>query len=188
MDENKEGKKVESKKKRAGTPKGKTVAVVITIIMTSAVVALGAVCVHLYNENKAQKQAEVINRHVSGSSMVVSDDNRNVVGEINQKAEEGKIVVKMTQNWVFTDGGKNSNAYLANSERNSYDLQFEMTLADSGEVIMTSPNVPVGSCIENFSLEKQLDPGKYDVIISHNQIKDGEIYNTVRTSATITVK
>ena len=61
-------------------------------------------------------------------------------------------------------------------------------MADTGEVLMTSPDVPVGSCIENFGLEKTLDPGDYDVVVAHQQIKDGEIYNTVRTSITITVK
>ena len=53
---------------------------------------------------------------------------------------------------------------------------------------MTSPDVPVGSCIENFGLNKALAAGEYDVVVAQQQIKDGQIYATVRTSAKITVK
>ena len=175
---------------KARSKKKKTLVIVVVLVLFATVGALGAVCIHLYQKSNAGQEEETTlkNAAVSGSSIVVSDDKRDVAGEIKQKTADGKIVVKMTQSWVFEDGCKTSNAYLANSERNSYDLRFEISLADTGEVLMTSPDVPVGSCIENFGLEKTLDPGDYDVVVAHQQIKDGEIYNTVRTSITITVK
>lgn len=121
------------------------------------------------------------------SAIIVTEDTRNALGDINDKVAKGMIDVKMTRNWVFEDGGKSSNAYLANSERNSYILRFEISLEDTGEVIMESPDVPIGSCIENFPLSVTLDPGEYNVVIAHQQVEDGEVINTVRTSGTITV-
>ena len=53
---------------------------------------------------------------------------------------------------------------------------------------MQSPDVPVGSCIENFPLSVKLKPGKYNVVVAHQQVEDGEVFNTVRTSAVITVE
>lgn len=179
MDEN----KVKNKSK-----KGKTFTIALVIVLLVTVGALGAVCVHLYQKNSEKEETTTVDRNVSGSAIVVSDDNRSLAGQIKEKAKEGRIVVKMTQDWIFEDDCTKSNAYLANSERNTTDLRFEISLADSGEVIMTSPDVPVGSCIENFGLSKILDPGQYDVVVAHQQIKDGEVYGTVRTSATITVK
>ena len=52
---------------------------------------------------------------------------------------------------------------------------------------MESPDVPIGSCIENFPLSVTLDPGEYNVVIAHQQVEDGDVINTVRTSGTITV-
>ena len=94
----------------------------------------------------------------------------------------------MIQNWLFKDGGKTSNAFLANSERNENDMRFEITLADTGEVIMLSPDVPPGSCIEDFPLAVELDSGVYNIVIAHQQVENGEVINTVRTSGVITVE
>ena len=179
MDEN----KVKNKSK-----KGKTFTIALVMVLLVTVGALGAVCVHLYQKGNEKEETTTVDRNVSGSAIVVSDDNRDLQNQINEKAKDGRIVIKMTQNWIFEDDCTKSNAYIANSERNTTDLRFEISLADTGEVIMTSPDVPVGSCIENFGLNKALTAGEYDVVVAHQQIKDGQIYATVRTSAKITVK
>ena len=179
MDEN----KVKNKSK-----KGKVLTVSLVMVLLIAVGALGAVCVHLYQKSNEEEVTTTVDKNASGSAIVVSDDNRDLQNQINEKAKDGRIVIKMTQNWIFEDDCTKSNAYIANSERNTTDLRFEISLADTGEVIMTSPDVPVGSCIENFGLNKALAAGGYDVVVAHQQIKDGQIYATVRTSAKITVK
>lgn len=157
---------------------------IIIALLICIVVILGIVCYWLYI-NKEQKAEDV---SPSGSSIVVDEDTRDPISDIRDKVEKGKILVKMTQDWVFEDGGAASNAYLGNSERNSYPLRFKITLEDTGEVLMESPDVPVGSCIENFPLSVTLDPGEYRVIIDHQQIEDGEVINTVSTAGVITVE
>ena len=124
----------------------------------------------------------------SGSSaIIVTDDTKDALSEIKEKVAKGSIAVKMTQGWVFSDGGKKGNGYLANSERNSYDMRFQITLEDTGEVIMTSPDVPVGSCIENFPLSVTLETGTYNVIVEHQLVENGEVFATVKTAAEIVV-
>lgn len=153
----------------------------IIILLLCIMVILAAAGYFLYINRQPEED------NIGSSAIIVTEDTRDAQGDINDKVAKGMIDVKMTRNWVFEDGGKTSNAYLANSERNSYDLRFEITLEDTGEVIMESPDVPIGSCVENFPLSVTLDPGEYNVIIAHQQVEDGEVINTVRTSGTITV-
>lgn len=176
------------------TKKNKTSVVILVIVMVvlvAVIVALVGFCYSLYKDSQ-EKQPDSISEQVayapSGVSIVVTEDNRDVLQEIKDKVAFGMIEVKMTSNWVFEENCTVSNAYLANSKRNDFDLRFLITLADTGEVIMESPDVPIGSCIENFPLEVVLEPGEYDVIVAHQQVKDGEVFNTVRTTASITVK
>lgn len=153
----------------------------IIAVLLCIIIILAAVCCFLYINRRPAAD------DTGSSAIIVTEDTRNALGDINDKVAKGMIDVKMTRNWIFEDGGKTSNAYLANSERNSYILKFEITLEDTGEVIMESPDVPIGSCIENFPLSVTLDPGEYNVVIAHQQVEDGEVINTVRTSGTITV-
>lgn len=171
--------------------KSKLVLIICMMCMTVTVGAAGIIV--MSTQNKQEQEQEAVNDVMaelppSGASIEIKDDNRNYAAEIQDKVQRGRILVKMTSNWVFEDGGAKSNAYLANSERNSYPLRFEITLADTGEVIMTSPDVPIGSCIENFPLSVTLEPGEYEVVIAHQQVENGEIFNAVRTAGTIIVK
>lgn len=157
---------------------------IIIALLAGIVVILGIVCYWLY----INKEQNLEDTSPSGSSIVVGEDTRDPVSDIRDKVEKGKISVKMTQDWVFEDGGAASNAYLGNSERNSYPLRFKITLEDTGEVLMESPDVPVGSCIENFPLSAALEPGEYRVVIDHQQVENGEVINTVSTAGVITVE
>lgn len=160
---------------------------ILILVLLCVVAALGVVCYKLYNAEPEQMLEENASP-LSGTSIVVTEDTRDPLSQIKDKVQKGMILVKMTDGWVFKEGGASSNAYLANSERNSFPLRFRMTLKDSGEVIMESPDVPVGSCIENFPLSVTLDPGEYEVIIDHQQVEDGEVINTVSTAGKITVQ
>ena len=165
---------------------------IVIIVMAAVIVVMAAVVgVMFYKMSTAGKPGDdkeiVNNLPPSGSGVVISEDSRNVGTNIAEKVAKGSVAVKMTQDWIFNNGGESSNAYLTNSERNSYDMRFEITLEDSGEVIMTSPDVPVGSCIENFPLSVKLEPGKYNVVIAHQLVENGEVFATARTAGTITV-
>ena len=163
---------------------------VVPVVSLVAVIGMGAVTYNIVknSQNEPVKIINVNNTYTSGSNMVVTEDSRDVAKIIQEKTEKGMIAVRMTQNWVFTDRGMRSNAYLANSQRNTTDLCFTVTLEDTGEIIMESPIVPIGSCIENFPLNRELEPGKYDAIVAHQQVENGEIINTVLTGIEITVQ
>ncbi len=175
----------------------KSVLIIIIVVALLVVGGMGAFAYGMYQKAMANSGGNnnVVNNNensavvgAAGDGIVVSKDN---LGEVKQELENlggGQIVVKLTGNWLFTDGCTKSNAYIGNSEYNDFPMSFVISLEDTGEVILQSPEVPVGSCIQNFPLDVELEPGNYSVIITHQKLVDGEVYSSVNTAATIVVQ
>lgn len=165
----------------------KKVLIIVIAVCLLLVGSIGAFAYNMYihrNDNTGSKD----DLSISGGGLVVTEDNKGSITQDLKKANKGNLVVRMTQGWVFTDGCTKSNAYLGNSTRNEGPVRFIITMADTGETLLTSPEVPVGSCIENFPLSVNLSPGDYDVVITHQLMKDGEPAGNVSTAAKIVVK
>lgn len=177
---------MDDNKQKKGIKPGVVVAIVVCVIAVCAGAVFGMY--KFMSSKQVDNTPTVAQKDVSGSNLVITEDSRISASDISEKVSDGMIVVKMTGKWTFNSDCTSSNAYLANSERNKYPLKFEITLQDTGEVILTTPEVPVGSSLENFGLPKKLESGTYDVVIAHQSVKDGEVFSTVRTAATIIVE
>ena len=176
----------EDKKKDSKTVKKNIIMGTVIVALVGVIAFMGYELLNKQGNTPATGQGNQSELN-SGTAIVVTEDTKDALTEIKEKVAKGSIAVKMTNGWVFSDGGKVSNGYLANSERNSYVMRFKITLEDTGEVIMTSPDVPVGSCIENFPLSVTLDAGTYNVVIDHQLVEGGEVFATVKTAAEIVV-
>lgn len=165
---------------------------VLVIVVVTCLLLVGGIGIFAYNmyihRNDTINIESKNDFSVSGSGLVVTEDNHGNISQDLKKANKGNLVVRMTQGWVFTDDCTKSNAYLGNSTRNEAPVRFIITMADTGEVLLTSPEVPVGSCIENFPLSVKLSPGSYDVVVTHQLMNNGEPYGNVNTATTIVVK
>lgn len=171
------------KQKKGINPK-----VLIAIVVCLIVVGAGCVFgMYRYMDGK-NKDNQTVTTDAGNGNIVISEDKKISASDIAEKVNDGMIVVKMTSKWTFNSDCTSSNAYLANSDKNNYPLKFEITRKDTGEVLMTTPEVPVGSCIENFGLPNKLPSGTYDVSIAHQAVKDGQVFSTVRTAAQIVVQ
>lgn len=171
--------------------KGINSKVLIAIIACLIVVGAGSVFGmyrYMDGKNKSNNTSQAVTTGVSSGNIVVSEDNRVSLSDISEKVNDSMIVVKMTSKWTFNSDCTSSNAYLGNSDKNNYPLKFEITRSDTGEVILTTPEVPVGSCIQNFGLPNKLESGTYDVVISHQAIKDGKVFSTVKTAAQLVIQ
>jgi hypothetical protein len=119
----------------------------------------------------ANSTAEVVKRDV-----VVTPDNVDEV--VQQIAEEeytpaGYYMVTMNSTWNFKDGKSASeNAYVENADYNTNDVYFDITLADTGENIYSSPVLPVGSHLDDIVLDKELDDGTYDCVIKYTLVDE----------------
>lgn len=120
-------------------------------------------------------------------SVVITEDKR-VGSNPADRVAAGMIVAKMTAEWTFADGNAAGNGYVANSKQNSAPLKITVALADTGEVLLETDPIPVGSCVENFKLGKTLDKGDYAAVVTHSTVdENGEVTNSIRTEIVIHV-
>lgn len=153
------------------------------------IVLLGAVVVLLLgrgNDTVVEKE-EGPKRNV-----VVNEENIEEVLE-NLKEEDkvrpGRYQVTMNSTWRFEDGSSPSeNAYVENVATNTNDVYFDLALADTGEVILESPVIPIGSYMKNISLDKDLEPGTYECVLTYHLIdEDQNTLSTLSMSVTVVI-
>jgi hypothetical protein len=116
-------------------------------------------------------------RQVQESTRIVLDQQsaQDAVDQMRQEVAEGMFECQMSMKWNFPDGKSESpDAYVANSAMNTHPFYFDIYFDDTGEVIYSSPVIPVGSTISNIKLDKELPAGKYEAICLYNLLSDEE--------------
>jgi hypothetical protein len=177
----------QAKAKRGGTA---VIAVCGAVIVVLLAVIIGLVVKQnsaSQTQNTAASAPETPKRDV-----VVTPDN---VDEIVSQMDEddytppGSYEVTMNMTWYFKDGASASdNAYVENSVSNTNDVYFDITLADTGENIYSSPVLPLGSSLENITLDKPLEDGTYDCVVTYTLVDEEQTpISTVRVGLTIVV-
>lgn len=119
-------------------------------------------------------------------NLVVDERNaRDVAAEMQQRAKEGMFEVKMNSSWNFPDGkSPSSDAYVANSAANRLPVYFEVKTAD-GTVVYTSPEIPVGSAVQDIVLTQPLAAGNYECVCTYHLLNEDK---TVRSSVSVVVR
>ena len=167
-------------------PKKNGLMVGLIACMGVIIVLLGAVVVLLLGRggDTVDKQIE------EKRNVVVNEENiKEVLENMTEKdkVRPGRYQVTMNSTWRFADGSSPSeNAYVENVATNTNDVYFDLMLADTNEVILESPLIPIGSHMKNITLDKDLEPGTYDCILVYHLVDEDQ--NTLSTlSMTVTV-
>lgn len=108
----------------------------------------------------------------SRETVVTKENIDEVVEQIDKPVLAGQYEVMMTMEWKFKDG--TSNAYVENSTSNTHTVYFDVSLKDTGEVVYSSPFVPIGEKIQEFELDKQLEVGEYEAIVTYHLVDESE--------------
>lgn len=105
------------------------------------------------------------------------------------KSQPGQFEVTMNSTWEFESGDvASSNAYVGNSTANNNDVYFDIVLADSEETIFESPIIPVGSHLESITLDKALEAGTYDCVLTYHLLDENdEPTSTLNIAVTIVI-
>ena len=172
---------------KRGNKKGGRIALVVCGIVIIALVAVIAVMAWQMLNNNDKETSE------PKRNVVVSPDNVDEVIHNMKKGEftaPGSYEVTMNTTWNFADGSSASeNAYVENSISNTNDVYFDITLADTEEKIYSSPVIPIGSHLENITLDKKLEKGSYDCVVTYTLVdEEQKPLSTVRVSLTINVE
>ena len=158
--------------------------VIVFGICAIIIIALLAAVIYLLTVKREEN--EPVKRNV-----VVNE--KNVDEVISQLAEErtppGSYQVTMNTTWNFPSGDEPSeNAYVKNAEANTNSVYFDVTRSDTEETIYESPIIPVGSWLEDITLDTNLPDGVYNCVITYHLLDDEDkSISTVKLTLTIVV-
>lgn len=165
------------------TKKGKGGKIVLVLCILLILVLIGVVIYLLMNKEGEEKEKR---------NVVVTEENvEEMIAQMSeeQKVPMGAYQVTMNPTWKFEDGkAASSNAYVENIETNTNSVYFDVTRSDTEEVIYESPILPVGSHLENITLDKNLAAGSYDAVVTYHILDESEeSISTVRVGITIVI-
>ncbi|MDR1320073.1 MAG: hypothetical protein LBK56_01420 [Gracilibacteraceae bacterium] len=166
-------------------PAGKNKIIIIGAVAALAVIgALVAVIIRLTG---APAEPVVIGERSAGVGTVATIENIDAIRQAqSEPVQDGYYASRMNVEWSFPDGTQPSpDAYVANSESNTRTVYFTVLLDETDELIYTSPDIPVGSQLTGFALDKALPKGEYPAVaVYHLLDDDGNELSTV----SVTVK
>lgn len=160
---------------------GKKLLIAGLVVVLAVIAVLVGVIIYL-----AAGRQEPEEQQIKGRAVLLTQDN---VEEFDnpEPVEDGYYMVTMNTSWDFDDGKAESyNAYVANAVENTRTVFFDVFLDDTGENVYSSPYMPVGTELRNFSLDKALEAGEYQAVVTYHLVDDD--YNEIDdVSATITI-
>lgn len=157
-----------SQKLSQGTEnKSKNNVVIIVVCFVAAVIVVTALVLILTKQSTDTGKRNVV---------VTPDNVDEVLSDMqDQQVQAGTYEVTMNTTWNFDKGDSASgNAYVENSTTNTNDVYFDVVRSDTGETIYKSPIIPLGSHLENITLDTPLDKGTYDCVLTYHLLDDNE--------------
>lgn len=97
-----------------------------------------------------------------GRGTVLTEENLEEFQNQSQQVDAGYYNVRMNVDWEFPTGSEPAkNALVENPTTNMNTVYFEIILNGTEELVYSSPFIPVGAKLENFTLDKDLAAGEY---------------------------
>lgn len=126
----------------------------------------------------------------SGNFVIDESNLSEMTSNISQMVSDSMFEVNMNTSWVFPDGSSPStNAIIANSTANKYDIAFDVTLENEEEPIYTSTIIPVGTQLNKLTLNKVLEKGNYNAVCTYHLLdKDGSEKSSLAVNITINIE
>lgn len=160
------------------------------VLLATAFLSMAGVIIYLMTTRQPVEEEERRN-------VVVNQDNvQEVLNEMEQRASEefvapGYYTVKMNYEWHFATGDAASeNAYVENVVTNTNAVYLDLFLAeDEDNAIYKSPVLPLGSSLQNISLDIPLEAGTYDCVAVYHLVDDDQkTLSTLRVTVTVIVE
>jgi len=152
--------------------KGKKVSPVFIISICMSVIVVVLLCVVIYLLTHPKTAAPVSNGP-QRETLITPENVEERIAELEEVTPDNAYTASMNVDWYFDDGASpSSNAYVENYISNPRTMYFEVFLADTNEMVYSSPYVPVGSILEELTLSKDLDKGDYGAIVVYHMVDD----------------
>jgi hypothetical protein len=111
---------------------------------------------------------------------VVNPDNvAQIADELSTPAPDAYYMAMMNTEWEFeTWDTPSRNAYVENSEDNARTVYFDLTLDSTGQLIYSSPYIPVGQFLTGFALDSAVPAGTHKATVTYNLVDDNNRFIT----------
>jgi hypothetical protein len=162
-------------------------AIVVGAVSAVAVIAvLIVVIVRLLN---APEPAPVETRTGGVGTVATIENIESIRKQLSEPVQDGYYETRMNVEWTFeTWDSPSSDAYVANSENNRRTVYFTVSLAETDEIVYTSPDIPVGSQLTGFALDKKLNAGEHPAVVTYRLLDDeGNELSNVSVSVTLRI-
>lgn len=147
--------------------------VFLLIALLAVLIVLAGIIVFLLTR---PKEVVIKPSPTGGRGTVVTEDNaeeiRAQIADATPIAD-GSYVTSMSIDWHFK-GATSTDAYVANAVENTRTVYFDLLLAESNELLYSSPYIPVGAELKEITLDKELEPGTYETILVYHLVDDDE--------------
>jgi hypothetical protein len=135
--------------------------------------ALVIVCAAVITGILLLRQPAATTVEIAGAKVVDQSNLSTIEEEIEDKVAKGMFETHMNTTWYFPDGKSPSkNALMGNSASNNYPFWFTVMLSDTQEVVYTSSLLPLGTQIEEIKLDKDLEKGTYNAVVSLHMVDE----------------
>ena len=106
---------------------------------------------------------------------------------LDDEIEDATYTASMTVDWRFYDGKSvSTTAFVENMKDNKRTVYFDVNLKSTGELVYSSPYLPVGAKLEGFALDKALPKGDYPAVVTYFLVDDDHKVIT-KVSVAITI-
>jgi hypothetical protein len=113
-----------------------------------------------------------------------ADQAEEAMEDMQEQVRKGMFECEMSMHWTFPDGkSPSTDAYVGNSNANTYPIYFDVIRTDTNEVIYASPVIPVGSNVAGFALDEELPKGTYEAKVMYTLIEDVETQKEISQAA-----
>jgi hypothetical protein len=142
---------------------GKAGSVIVKILLAVfIIIILGLGCYAGFRLFSGEKSSDSTENAVKRNYVVLAD--AAAIPSVDEEAvnSASSYDVKMNSEWTFANGSAYSeDAFVENPSTNLNSVYFDIKVNGYEEPVFTSPVLPVGSHIENITLDKALKAGTY---------------------------
>jgi hypothetical protein len=166
--------KKQNQKKKGVEPKGsgskKTMRVAIISLVAVLIVA-GGVLVYVLTRDNTPDEPRGPD---GGRGFVLTPANADQFNaERGDRLPDSHFRVVMNNDWHFdTWNSPSENAYVENSSDNSRTVYIDVILRDSGELVYSSPYIPLGNSLFGFALDRPVPAGEHQATVIYRLVDD----------------
>jgi len=166
------------KKPKVKIPKGNKPAIIVLSTLAGTVAVVGGILIYTVLSGREPEQNQAPRDIIGGRGMLMTEDNyEEVFDSLVQPADDSHYLVNMSMDLAFDTWSMSSrDTFIRNDARNLRTIYVDLYLDNEdgslGELIYSSPYIPVGRELNNFSLDREVTAGYYSATLVYNLVDD----------------